>query len=201
MINTKANERCKDHLGGQLTKFESTKLECSRNVRSRHFQPLQIHKKTSIDIDSQKIEKNLRGSQRSNPPPCRLSKWSDSDGAVAPRKRLIIWIARFRRFHKETWMNLRKRLTKIALRCKCAYEGLFGPYAFDGGCAKRSSWGGHHKLSFSRRIKKMIKKTQVIRLLVLAGAHLGLSSGELGLLFTSAAGQVREEVKYYLLVR
>ena len=47
----------------------------------------------------------------------------------------------------------------------------------------------------------MIKKTQVIRLLVLAGAHLGLSSGELGLLFTSAAGQVREEVKYYLLVR
>ena len=44
-------------------------------------------------------------------------------------------------------------------------------------------------------------KNQVIRLLVLAGAHLGLSSGELGLLFTSAAGQVREEVKYYLLVR
>ena len=36
----------------------------------------------------------------------------------------------------------------------------------------------------------MIKRNQVIRLLVLAGAHLGLSSGELGLLFTSAAGQV-----------
>ena len=103
----KANERCKDHLGGQLTKFKSTKLECSRNVRSRHFQPLQIHKKTSIDIDSQKIEKNLRGSQRSNPPPCRLSKWSDSDGAVAPGKRLRIWIARFHRFQKKTWMNLR----------------------------------------------------------------------------------------------
>ena len=31
---------------------------------------------------------------------------------------------------------------------------------------------------------------QVVHLLVLAGAHLGLSSGELGLLFTSAAGQV-----------
>ena len=45
----------------------------------------------------------------------------------------------------------------------------------------------------------MIKKTQVIRLLVLAGAHLGLSSGELGLLFTSAAGQVREGVESCLL--
>ena len=55
-------------------------------------------------------------------------------------------------------------------------------------------------MSFSRRIdKKMIKKTQVIRLLVLAGAHLGLSSGELGLLFTSAAGQVREGVESCLL--
>ena len=30
----------------------------------------------------------------------------------------------------------------------------------------------------------------MVRLLALAGAHLGLSSGELGLLFTSAAGQV-----------
>ena len=45
------------------------------------------------------------------------------------------------------------------------------------------------------------KKNQVIRLLKLAGAHLGLSSGELGLLFTSAAGQVREGVKFCLLVR
>ena len=34
------------------------------------------------------------------------------------------------------------------------------------------------------------KKKQVVRLLVLAGAHLGLSSVELGILFTSNAGQV-----------
>merc|ERR1712037_414688 len=35
---------------------------------------------------------------------------------------------------------------------------------------------------------------EVVHLLVLAGAHLGLSSEELGLLFTSAAGQGREQV-------
>ena len=39
-------------------------------------------------------------------------------------------------------------------------------------------------------IKKQQHKKQVVRLLVLAGAHLGLSSVELGILFTSNAGQV-----------
>ena len=39
-------------------------------------------------------------------------------------------------------------------------------------------------------LKKKKQKKQVVRLLVLAGAHLGLSSVELGILFTSNAGQV-----------